>query len=127
MKTGVMRTRLIWFLLGTTASALAVIISLLFVDRPVAKSATIMITEPANDYRVISLGNFLRNCGVREFSVSGVIPEAPQIVSFPVTEVNSSSLDCASKAIRENGWEWTLVHEGPQKAEMKASGFSSNR
>ena len=126
MEARIMRTRLIWFLFGTTASAFAVVISLLFVDRPVAKLPTIMITEPADDYRVISVGRFLRNCGVREFTVAGVIPEGPQVVSFSLTEVNSSSFDCASKAIRKNGLEWTLVYEEPREAEMKASGLASN-
>ena len=117
------RTRLVWFLLGTATTSVAAVASWAFTKRSTEDLPIISITEPAEDFREISAGKLLRDCGLVEFTVSGIIPDGRQIVSFPLTEGNSPSFACVSERIQKSGLDWALAFDEPKKAALKKSGF----
>ena len=118
------RTRLSWFLFGVAVTSLSVVVSWSFANRPSKRLPVILITEPADDFSKISAGEMLRDCGLNDLTVSGVIPDGRQIVSFSLTEDSSLAFACISQRIQQDRLEWTLAFGEPEKLALETSGFS---
>ena len=118
------RTRIIWFLFGTATTSIATLAAWLFAQRSTEEVPIILITEPADDFRKISAGKLLKDCGITEFTVSGIVPDGRQFILFPLTKKNSTSFDCVSERIQDTGLDWAFAFDEPRKAALETSALS---